>query len=256
MTFSEDETTTDGFLGGRLQISQPVHGYRAATDPVFLAASVQAKPQDRILELGCGVGVASLCLAARLQDVQITGLELQHDYAELARQNAARNDIAFDVVEGDLGRMPAALKDVNFDHVIINPPFFDKGSVSKPRNAGKATAHVIETELAAWIDAGLKRLKPNGTLTIIQLAEQLSDILVGLNGRAGGIQIFPLASRKGRAAKRVIVRAQKAARAPMKLLAPFHVHDGVEHVQGKADYTNAAAAVLRDGAALNWENSS
>jgi tRNA1(Val) A37 N6-methylase TrmN6 len=256
MTFNANETTVDGFLGGRLQILQPMNGYRAATDPVFLAASVQAKSQDRVLELGCGVGVASLCLAARLPDVKITGLELQKEYAELARQNAAANKIAFEVVEGDLSRMPAALKEVSFDHVIINPPFFDKGSVSKPQNMGKATAHVIETELGVWIDASLKRLKPNGTITIIQLAEQLSDILVSLNERAGGVQILPLASRKGRAAKRVIVRAKKAARAPMKLLAPFHVHEGVEHVQGRADYTKVAAAVLRDGMALNWGVSS
>ena len=40
------ETTTDGFLGGRLQIAQPVDGYRAATDPVYLAASIPAVSGD------------------------------------------------------------------------------------------------------------------------------------------------------------------------------------------------------------------
>ena len=35
MSGNDDATTTDGFLGGRLTIAQPVAGYRAAADPVL-----------------------------------------------------------------------------------------------------------------------------------------------------------------------------------------------------------------------------
>ncbi len=38
--FGPDDLTDDAFLGGRLQLWQPISGYRAATDPVLLAASV------------------------------------------------------------------------------------------------------------------------------------------------------------------------------------------------------------------------
>ena len=38
------ETREDAFLGGRLTIRQPVRGYRAGADPVFLAAAVAANP--------------------------------------------------------------------------------------------------------------------------------------------------------------------------------------------------------------------
>ena len=252
MSFLDKETTVDGFLGGRLQIRQPIFGYRAATDPVFLAASIKAKTGDCVLELGCGVGVASLCLAARVDDLHVTGLEIQSDYAALARSNSLENGLPFNVIDGDLTQIPAELKDASFDHVMSNPPFFENGAVSKPSNEGKATAHVFETQLADWIDAGLRRLKPNGTLSIIQLAQQLPEILIGLSGRAGDIHILPLTSRRGREAKRVLVRARKNARAPTKLLAPFHVHQGKSHVQGTADYSPQAAAILREGAALEW----
>ena len=38
-----EDVTCDAFLGGRLQILQPRHGYRAGVDPVLLAASIAAR---------------------------------------------------------------------------------------------------------------------------------------------------------------------------------------------------------------------
>ena len=78
------ETTNDLFLGGKVTALQPAKGYRAGIDAVLLAASVPAKAGETVLELGCGVGVASLCLAARVEGVEITGVELQPEYAALA----------------------------------------------------------------------------------------------------------------------------------------------------------------------------
>ena len=76
------ETREDAFLGGRLTIRQPVRGYRAGADPVFLAAAVAAKPGERVLELGCGVGTALLCLGARVAGLDLTGVERQGDLAD------------------------------------------------------------------------------------------------------------------------------------------------------------------------------
>ena len=60
------ETTFDSFLGGQVQVHQPRDGYRAGTDQVLMAAACPAVAGDTVLELGCGVGVASLCLLARV----------------------------------------------------------------------------------------------------------------------------------------------------------------------------------------------
>lgn len=252
MTDRDGATTLDGFLGGRLQVRQPQDGYRAATDPVFLAASVIAKAGDRVLELGCGVGVASLCLGARQSGLMQIGLELQPDYAALARENAAQNNISFHVVEGDLTQMPMVLKEQAFDHVIANPPFFTQGSVSQPVDDGKRLAHVDGTGTGVWIDAGLRRLRAGGVFTMIHLSDHLGEILGGFSGRAGDIQVLPIAARSGKPAKRVLVRARKGARGALQLLAPFVVHSGSEHVQGSPDFAPDAESVLRHGAALRW----
>ncbi|MEO0665427.1 MAG: methyltransferase, partial [Pseudomonadota bacterium] len=80
MTSTSDADTLDAFLGGRVKAWQPRHGYRAGVDAVLLAAACPAKAGESVLELGCGVGVASLCLAARTGAVP-TGVEIQPAYA-------------------------------------------------------------------------------------------------------------------------------------------------------------------------------
>ena len=62
--------TEDGFLGGRVKILQPERGYRAGIDAVFLAATIPMEPGQTAFEAGYGVGVVSLCLAARVAGVR------------------------------------------------------------------------------------------------------------------------------------------------------------------------------------------
>ncbi len=246
----EPQTTSDGFLGGRLTILQPKDGYRAATDPVLLAAAAPVRPGDTVLELGCGVGVASLCLLSRVSGAAVTGIERQADYAALAEESARQNGLPFEVIAGDLTHPPPPLRARSFDHVIANPPFFRAGDGTGARNSGREIAFREDAPLSAWIDAGLRRLRPGGWMTMIHLAERLGDILAELQGRAGSVSILPLVPRAGRPASRVIVRARKTGRAPLRLLSPFILHEGLAHLADGDDFTPDARAVLRDGAAL------
>ncbi len=249
MTFAPAEQTQDLFLGGRLRLAQPRLGYRAAADPVLLAAACPAQAGQSVLELGCGVGVASFCLGCRVAGLRLHGLERQADYADLARQNAATTGIGFDVHVGDLRAMPAPLR-VPFDHVIANPPYFAPADGTAASDAGREAAQREETPLADWIVAARKRLHPGGWLTLIQLADRLPDALRALDG-FGAIAVLPLAPRPGRAATRVILRARKGARAPFRLLAPLILHDGPAHDGDRDNYAPAARAILRDGAGLD-----
>lgn len=158
--FAEADLTFDRFLDGRITAAQPRQGYRAAVDPVLLAAACTAKSGQSVLELGCGVGVASLCLGRRVTGLRQVGLEVQHGYAELARRNAGTNQIALTVVEGDLTQMPAELRAQSFDHVIANPPYFPAGGGTVAANAGREHAQREDTPLADWIAAAYRRLLP------------------------------------------------------------------------------------------------
>lgn len=247
--FDSADLTCDGFLGGALRVWQPRRGYRAAMDPVLLAASVPALPGQSVLELGCGAGVASLCLGHRVPGVQQVGVELQPVYADLARRNAAENGIRLEVVVADLARLPADLRARSFDHVIANPPYFPPAGGTAATDSGRETAQREATPLAIWIDTGLRRLAPEGLLTVIQSADRLGDIL-GAIGSRGAITILPIAGRVGRDAGRVIVQARKGSRAALRLCAPLVLHEGAAHAGDRDSHGAEAAAILRHGAAL------
>lgn len=244
------DETEDRTLGGRVVLRQPRIGYRAATDPVLLAASTPAKAGMRVLDLGCGVGAAGLCLAGRVPGVEMHGLEVQPRYASLARVNAALNGIVLTVHEGDLRTPPAALKALSFDHVICNPPYYAAEASTPAADRGRDTAHREDAPMAAWMDAALRRLAPRGMVTVIHRAERLPHILGALVGRAGDVTVLPLAARPGRAAKRVIVQARKGARGAFVLMSPLVMHVGDAHLKDEEDFSASARAVLRDAGAL------
>lgn len=243
------DTRIDGFLDGRLRISQPARGYRSGADAVMLAAACPARAGQAVLELGCGAGVASLCLAWRVPGASITGLERQADYADLARANAAANGVALTVLTGDLVALPDALRGAMFDQVMMNPPYFLGGTPAP--DAGRATARSEDTPLVQWIDAGLRRLRPGGWLTVIQRADRLDGVMAALWGRVGGVTVLPVAARTGSPAGRVLVAARKGARSPLRLLAPLVTHAAARHDRDAEDLTPLAARVLRDGAPID-----
>jgi tRNA1(Val) A37 N6-methylase TrmN6 len=246
--FAEDQLSDDKFLCGRLRLLQPVKGYRAATDPVLLAAACPATAGESVLDLGCGAGAAVLCLGLRVPGLTLAGLELQSAYADLARRNAERNAIPVEVHDGDLARIPAPLRR-DFDHVIANPPYYHAGGSPSPV-AARARAMQVDTPLSDWVAAATRRLRPGGWLTLICGADGLPDVLAALAPKLGSAAVLPLAAREGRAALRVIVQARKGGRAPFRLLAPFVLHAGATHDGDRENYTPAANAVLRNGADL------
>lgn len=244
----------DRLLGGRVRLRQPLTGYRAGTDPVFLAASVPARSGQSVLDLGCGAGAASLCLMARVPGLRVTGVEVQPAYADLARQNAQLNGLPaagadLDIHVGDVAALPKPLKEINFDHVILNPPFYVADAALASPISAKDMAHRETSDLSVWIATALARLKPQGWLTLIHRTTRLGDVLGALSG-TGAIEIKPLAARSGREAKRVVLRARKGVRTPLRLLAPLILHSGSYHEEDRDDFSPEARAVLRDAQAI------
>lgn len=232
---------------------QPEKGYRAGIDAVMLAASLPSLPGARVLDVGAGVGVASLCLASRCADVNVTGLELQPNLVEAARENIQRNDLqtTVKIVRGSIGEKAAALadKDVaygSFDHVMTNPPFYDADKVWSSPDESKATAHAFEdVSLEEWLRVTCAMAKPKGTVTIIHRADALPELLKGVEGKLGGLIAFPLWPSVGKDANRILLQGVKGSKAPFQLASGLVLH------KEEGGFTAHAEAILREGAALS-----
>jgi tRNA1(Val) A37 N6-methylase TrmN6 len=237
-------TSDDALLAGRVRLRQPRRGYRAAIDPVLLAAAMPERAR-RVVDLGCGVGAATLCLAVRRPDATITGVELDPDLAALARENAAANGCAerVDVVTADVA---AWTPDDVFDAAMLNPPYLPAESADPSPVPGRRQANVEgDADLSVWLDTALRCVAHKGAILVIHRADRLDDLLHGLRGRAGEAVVFPLWPKQGEDAKRIIVRARKGVRTPLRLAAGLVLHEP----DGR--YTDAAQAVLT-GAALRF----
>jgi len=242
------DVSEDTLLGGKVKLRQPVSGYRVAIDPVLLAAAVPATAADTILDIGCGVGAASLCLAARVTDCRIVGIDQQRDLIRLASDNVALNqlEMRLTVMTGDLLRPPPRLEPGTFTQVMANPPFLEAARAAPSPHPDKAEASIEgEADLAAWVRFALAMACSRGGITFIHRTDRLGEILSELSGRAGEIVVFPLWPGEGKPAKRVIVHARKGSGAPLRMMPGLVLH--------KADgrYTEAAEAILRHGAALS-----
>lgn len=241
---------TDGLLGGRITLLQPENGYRAAVDPVLLAAAVPASA-GRVLDVGCGTGAAALCYAERTGGGEVVGLELQPEMAHLAMENVRLNGMEQRVTVhiGSLLNPPPAFEAGSFDEVMANPPYLpvDRADLRRPP-ADVASTVEGDAALTDWISFCLEMAALRGCLTMIHRADRLDEILALLQGQAGDIVVFPIWPRADadgvpRDARRVIVRARKGANGPMRLASGLVLHDGDE-------FSDAADAVLRLGEPL------
>ena len=235
------ERTLDGFLGGRLSIAQPRRGFRAGHDTVLLAASIPALTGSSVLELGSGAGVASLCLAARVPDVRVTGIEIDAELVALANENAARNGMAGRVCFAcaDAARMGG---DATFDHVFFNPPFHRASGEESPSLGRDLAMRDAANAITDWARRAVALTRSGGTATAIIRADRVEEMLAAVDGR--GVVLFPLFPRAGEAPKRMIVQFHKGNGEPLRLTAGLVLHEQDGRNTGRAE------AVLRHGAAL------
>ena len=231
-------------LDKRVELAQPKDGFRTSIDAILLAAACPAKAGDNILDLGCGLGSAALCVLRRVEGTSLTGIDILPEAVELSQHNAMLNKMeqrthfrCVDIRDFD---------SLSFDHVICNPPYLDAGEHIRSPSEAKATAMGFgedDMDLKDWIDCAHRSIQGQGSLTMVHRADALDDIIRSMGKRFGAIDVFPLWPRPGMNAKRVIVRARKNRKTGTSIHAGLALHEG-------EGYTTEAERILRDMEAL------
>ena len=225
------DVSEDRFLGGQLRLRQPKSGHRAGHDAVLLAAATAARPGDRVVDLGAGVGAAGFALARRVPGIELVLVEVDGNLAELARGNALLNGLPADVVvldvESGAGEFAAnGLTPDSADVVLMNPPFNDPARHRASPDQARERAHLATARtLENWIHAARRILKSGGALTLIWRADALAGILMVLERGFGSLRILPVHGDGASPAIRVLVSAIKGGKAPAALYPGLMLND-------------------------------
>lgn len=247
--YTKLDITEDTLLNGKIRIYQPKKGYRVAIDPILLAAAVAVTDKQFVLDVGSGVGAASLCLASRCHAARIFGIELLPELVRLASDNARANNFngRVEFLQGNLLSPPPRLAAGSFDHIMTNPPFIDASAGRKSPYEIKAIAHIQDIPLEQWVKFSFMMLRPKGHMTVIHRADALDVLLPLMKSHGfGNISLFPLWSYGDQPAKRILVRGEKGSKSPLTL------HPGLIMHEKNGALSKPAELILTKGDALTF----
>lgn len=86
---------------------------RAEKESAFVASALELKPGASVLDLCCGQGRHSIQLAKR--GLRVTGLDLNAEYLELAKQAAIASKVTVETIAADMRKIPFENK---FDAIV------------------------------------------------------------------------------------------------------------------------------------------
>ena len=229
------------FYGKRLNLNQPEKGYRPSIDAILLSAAIHKG--KTILDVGCGIGTAGLCLKVRRPEITLTGIDIQEENIHYAAQNAQQNNMDARFIEGNIKTL--RLQET-FDHVISNPPFYEEHKINTPQDPHKLLSNVLQNiTLQEWVNFCIKHSKDY--VTLIHLPDML-PILLSAFDTLSAIKIFPIWS-KGKA-ERIIIQGKKKSKAPLQLLQGLTLRATSDDSQE----TKEAKEIFQNSGALNFGN--
>jgi len=154
--------------------------YEPAEDSLLLAEHVDAKPRERVLDIGTGTGLAAL-VAAR-GGGRVVATDIHPVAGRLAHANARLNGLAVDVVLTDLARGVQG----PFDLVLCNPPYLPTvaedrvaGALDRALSGGADGARVVRRVLSA-LPGLLAKTRRSRALIVASSLQPVDD----LRGRA------------------------------------------------------------------------
>ena len=242
----KEDFSVDDFLDGAVRLIQPHKGYRVAMDTVLLAACVPAQKGQKILEGGIGSAGAALCLARRVEGVQITGIERQETMIQYAQRNILFNELQdfVTVQKGDIKDRTG--QQGQYDHVMVNPPFLEAGTAHRPPEMNKGLAHMDSyASLKDWVKFCVFHARHKATVSFVYRADRLDELIHHLYGRIGDLHILPIVPYETFPAKRVIVQGRKGTKGATKILPPLVLHTPQER------YSEPALEILKYGKPLD-----
>jgi len=229
-----EKFTDDSLYDGHLRCKQPGSGYRFSLDAVLLGNFISPRPQEQILDLGCGSGIVSLILAYRWPDCRLTGLDIQAELVELARYNAKLNNWQerITILQGDLRQVGKSITNGGFDWVVSNPPYRKSGTGRVNIEQEQLLArHETTADVASVVKAAAWALKNRGRAAFIYPATRGTAVLFELKKQGLEPKKMQIVySYPGSPASLMLIEAVRGGGEELTVLPPFYIYGEPEGV--------------------------
>ncbi len=208
-----DETID--ILDDKLRIIQKKNGFKFGIDAVLLADFMRLYKNERLCDICTGSGIVAI-LASRKGPKQITAVEIQEDYADMAGRSVKMNEIhnLITVLNGDIREIENLLAKHSFEVVSANPPYKElQGGISAERSDRDIAKNEVMVNLQEVIRCAEYLLRPNGRFYMVHRTERLADIMCTL--REYKLEVKRMRMVQGTADKPpslVLIEAQKGAK--------------------------------------------
>jgi len=223
----KDNETVDDLLISGLKIIQKARGFRFSLDAVLLAHFVTVKEKDKVIDLGTGTGIIPLLLTTRAKGLDLTGVEIQKEIAEMAQRSMILNGLnEIKIMNEDLRQIPKSFNG-QYDLVVANPPYLplNQGKIS-PLPEVAISRHEIKCSLEELVRTAARLLKPQGRFALIHKSDRLTELMLVL--KANDLEprrmrlIHPKLEKN---ANLVLLEARKGAQPYLEVLNPLIVYE-------------------------------
>ena len=233
-------------VNDRLSLIQKTDGLTFGTDALLLAAFIRKKGNTAI-ELGGGSGIISLLLAARERFSLIRSAEIQPEYAELIRRNAALNGLEDKLVSvcADV-RDHAALGPLgSFDAVFSNPPYMTTGcGYACAEDAKNIARHEVAGGISDFAKCAASSLKYGGTFCVVFRPDRLCDLISALRENKLEPKRMTLVHADTKSeSSMVLIEAKLGGKCGMMMTPPLIVYRDNAHTE----YTDDMNYIMENG---------
>lgn len=210
------------------KIYQYTEGFSFGTDAVLLSGFIQPRKDSVGVEFGTGTGIIPLLLSLHKEFQKIYALEIQEDYAALARENLERNGFS-EKVEVICGDLKDAKHHLPFyaDFVFTNPPYMKRETGKVNDNEKKRIArHEIHCDIRDVCRSASALLQDKGDFYCVYRLARMTELFSAM--REFDIEpknIVFVTAKPSSSPDLILVRGVKGAKPELKSRAPFILQD-------------------------------
>lgn len=188
----EEDTVKSGLIHPGERLDDLQNGYWMIQNPkqfcygidaVLLAAYAKVRERECVLDFCTGSGIVPILLKAKTKGQHFTGLEIQHESADMARRSVEYNDLNgwITIVEGDVCRAGEYFPASSFDVVTCNPPYMTGNHGLTNANQAKTIArHEVLCCLEDIVRVAAQMLRTGGRFYLVHRPFRLAEIMTVL----------------------------------------------------------------------------